>query len=86
MSLPIILPSGTVLVYGLGISSYNSVQAADPRVVFGSIYQVWAGGDPFYSANDYIMFDARLATVVIYGNYPYTQVDARLATKMSPPL
>lgn len=85
-ALPIILPAGEVLVYGLGVNSYNGFTTNLPNLVFGYIHQVYDGGNTYVYGNDWVMFDKNQITgVLYYGGQPYTQLPARLVTKQITP-
>jgi hypothetical protein len=86
--LPIDLPSGHVLIYGMGTTvSPSGISNIDPTgsLRWGSVYQIWNGGATYIYGGDNVMFNeddvvCRLA----YNNIPYTQVPAKLVTKQQP--
>lgn len=82
MSVPITLPEGFVLVYGRGSTqSVSGIIPDNTSIRFGSIYQVWAGGEVFVYGGTSVMFNpddafCRLA----WDGRPYTMIEyARLA-------
>lgn len=83
--LPISLATGHVLIYGLG--SPNSPSGisgvdADAPLRWGSVYQVWAGGETYIYGGDNVMFNENdVVCRLAYNGIPYTEVPARLATK-----
>lgn len=88
MALPIVIPSGYIVVYGESVTSNSGIVVDSTRFRFGSVYQVWSGGETFVYGGDEVMFDkgnveARLA-------YPqseylnYNLIKADLATKQQP--
>ena len=83
--LPIYLPNGIVAVYGLGGYNGNVIPYEDTDVRFGTIYQVYDGGAVFVYNNDSVMFkESQIVGRVIYNDYPYTLIPARLVTKQNP--
>lgn len=87
-TLPIILPTGYVAVYGTGSSlSPNGITNINPDgpMKWGSIYQVWPGGETYIYGNDNVMFLENDVTCRLsYSNIPYTIIPARLVTKQEP--
>lgn len=86
--LPITLATGQIAVYGMGtavspsgISNIN----ADGVFRWGSVYQVWPGGETYIYGGDNVMFNNNdVVCRLSYNNIPYTIVPARLATKQEP--
>lgn len=82
-TLPIILPAGTVAVYGVGdIGMMPSGAIIPTEYRFGTIYNIWDGGAPYVYGGDIIYWKetdtlTRLAT----SGGTYTIVPARLATQ-----
>lgn len=87
-SLPFTLKAGQVLVYGMGTDvspSGISNISADGALRWGSIYQVWPGGETYIYGGDNVMFNENdVVCRLAYNNIPYTVVPARLATKQDP--
>lgn len=80
--LPIILPSGEILVYGLGVNEAYGMTTNNPNRVFGLIHQIYDGAQTYIYGGDLVIFDKTTATgVLYYGGQPYTQIPARLVTK-----
>lgn len=85
-SLPIILPSGQVLVYGLGFNTAEGFTTNLPNLVFGIVQQVYDGGQTYVYSNDLVMFDKNQITgVLYYAGQPYTQLPLTLVTKVEIP-
>lgn len=87
MSVPINLPIGYVLVYGMGTgvsSSGIQLPTEQSPLRFGTIYQIWDGGAPFIYGNDNVMFDNNDGVRLVFSNIPYTMIPARLVTKEEP--
>lgn len=85
MSIPVIIPRGYIVVYGESLESPNGLVVGNTNFRFGSVYQIWSGGETYVYGGDNVMFDvnkveARLA-------YPpseylnYSLIPARLVTK-----
>lgn len=90
MPLPINLPVGVVVVYGMGTtvsaSGVSNISETDPTR-YGYIYQTYSGGSVFVYDGDSVMFNNdNVLGRVIYNEYPYTMIPARLVTKENPPL
>lgn len=88
MALPITLASGYVAIYGTGTTQSPSGIAntsADGNIRWGEVYQVWSGGDAYVYGGDIVQFDNRQVTSrLLYNDYTYTVVPARLVTKNNP--
>lgn len=87
-TLPTILANGVVAIYGVGgyISASGVIPNGETDFRFGLINKVYAGGSVFVYDNDEVMFrDADVITRVLYNDYPYTLIPARLVTKQEPP-
>lgn len=87
--LPITLATGQVAIYGTGTTvSPNGLSNinADGILRWGSIYQVWPGGETYIYGNDNVMFNEKdvVCRIVSSANIPYTIIPARLATKQEP--
>jgi hypothetical protein len=86
--LPISLPAGHVLVYGMGTTvSPSGVEntSASGGLRWGNIYQIWDGGETYVYGGDNIMFkETDVVCRLAYGGIPYTLVPARLATIQEP--
>lgn len=82
MALPIVLKAGTIAVYGPGsIGTMPSGAVLEPRYRFGTVYNIWAGGETYVYGGNVVYWEegkqqARLATTG--GNY--TILPARLVT------
>ena len=83
-TLPIVLPTGYIAVYGTGTTvSPSGIGNIDPSGImrWGTVYQIWDGGAPFIYGGDSVMFkETDVTTRLAYGGIPYTIVPARLAT------
>jgi hypothetical protein len=86
MSIPIILPTGMVAVYGngnQGITETGVIIEGTQR--YGTIYNIWSGGAPYIYGGDKIIFNesdvnCRIATS---NGLTYTILPARLVTKQT---
>lgn len=86
MSVPITLPSGYVLIYGRYYPSNGGVYPDNDKWRFGTIYQVWDGGQVFVYGGDEVMFNTEAVLVTLnYNNNPYQMIPARLVTKQITP-
>lgn len=88
-SLPLYLPVGFIMVYGMGTTtSVNGVQVPNPQspLRFGTVYQVWEGGRVFVYEGDSVMFKNDDGVRLVFDNIPYTIIPARFITKESPPV
>ena len=87
-NLPIDLAAGHILIYGMGTSQSPSGignLSADGLLRWGSVYQIWAGGETYIYGGDNVMFNENdVVCRVSYLGIPYTEVPARLATKQNP--
>ncbi len=86
MSLPIVLPTGYVLIYGEGMTRNNTggtsqIVADNTDFRFGTVYQIWSGGTPFIYGSGMVMFNnSDVQCRLLYNDYPYTLIHAaRLA-------
>ena len=87
-ALPTILSNGVIAIYGIGIyvSDSGVVVSADSDFRFGSVNKVYDGGAVFVYGGDTVMFkESEVITRLIYNDYPYTLIPARLVTKDQPP-
>ena len=92
MSLPIILPSGIVAVYGAGVQASNPDTAMPSGVIlpsdfrYGTVYNIWDGGATYIYGGDVIYWkeDNTVVRIVTENNLTYSLVPARLATKDTP--
>lgn len=88
MSLPLVLPNGTVAVYGRGAEASTPQTALPSGIVLepmykaGTVYHIWDGGQTFVYGGDVIYWKDgnELSRVVTSDNITYTIVPARLAT------
>ena len=81
-TVPINLGYGQELIYGEGVAvGVMGVQSEQDRFRFGSIYQIYDGGEVFFAVGSSVMFDInQIETRLKYQNYYYTLIDqARLA-------
>lgn len=81
-TVPIKLGYGQVLIYGSGLATgVMDVSAEEARLVFGSIYQIYDGGEVFFPVGSSVMFDVtQIEARLKYQNYYYTLINqARLA-------
>ena len=85
MSVPIILPNGSILVYGWGTARDGSegfVTPSTQRFVFGTVYQIWDGGSPFIYGGDQVMWkDGSELCKLVYAGKPYTFLEFKAASK-----
>lgn len=86
--LPITLSAGQVAIYGMGTtvspSGIGNI-TADGVFRWGSIYQVWPGGETYIYGGDNVMFNEKdVVCRLAYSGIPYTIVPANLATKQDP--
>lgn len=88
MSIPITLPSGSILIYGWGVEqSLNAIVPNNTVFKFGTVYKIWDGGAAFIYGGDQVMWKEGTETAKLaYGGNPYTQIPARLVTKQEPPV
>jgi len=88
---PIILPVGFILVYGLGVEqSQSGITPENTVFKFGSVYQIWDGGEVFVYGGDSVMFkESDVTCRLAIGTDPnnvYTMIPARLVTREDIPL
>lgn len=88
MALPIILPSGTIAVYGVGQSgAMPSGVIVETTWRFGTIYNIWDGGATFVYGGDVVMWkDGNEYTRLATTEGTWTIIPARLVTKDIPPI
>lgn len=82
MSVPITLQEGQVLIYGRGtLEGFSGLQAENQIVKFGTIYQIWDGGEVFIYGGQSVFFNEKdVICRLAYNNYPYTLIEvAKLA-------
>lgn len=86
MTLPIVLSAGEIAVYGPGDTSGTmpSGSVIPSSFVFGTVYNIWAGGETYVYGGDVVMWKkgsevVQLATV----GGTYTILPARLVTQDS---
>lgn len=92
MSFPIVLPFGTVAVYGSGVTASTPQTALpsgiilEPTMVYGTVSAVWDGGHPYVYGGDVIYWKQgeQVGRIVTGDNITYTIVPARLATIDNP--
>ena len=82
-TLPIILPSGYVAVYGIGGSgAMPSGAIVQSEFRFGTIYNIWDGGATYIYGGDVVMWkDGSELTRIATTTAVYTVLPARLVTK-----
>ena len=82
-TLPIILPAGSIAIYGWGYDTSNSGIVPDNTAFkFGTIYQIWDGGATYIYGGDEVMWTGGTEQCKLaYSGNPYTIVKARLVTK-----
>lgn len=82
-SLPIILPSGVVAIYGYGYTnSYNGIAPDNIIFKFGTVYDIWAGGAAYIYGGDQVMWkEGDEQCKLAYSGNPYTLIEAKLVTK-----
>lgn len=81
-TVPINLGYGQVLIYGAGLATgVMGVRPEEDRFRFGTIYQIYEGGETYFSVGQSVMFDITQIEVKLdYQNYYYTLINqARLA-------
>lgn len=82
-TLPIVLASGTIAVYGIGTAGTTPAGATLPENYrYGSVYNIWSGGETYVYGGNVVYWEegtenVRLATA---GGI-YTILPARLVTK-----
>lgn len=83
MAIPVILPTGTILVYGRGIEqSASGLVVEDTSIKFANVYQVWQGGEVFVYAGDNVMFGPNdVICTLAQNNIPYTMLKFSGVTK-----
>lgn len=82
VSLPFTLPQGKLSIYGLGVNNLSGLRPNMPNIVFGTVNDVWAGGETYFYPGDWVLFDKSRADMVLYyGNDPYTIINANDAFK-----
>lgn len=87
-TLPIILPTGYIAVYGIGnIGAMPSGAVIQENYRFGTIYNIWDGGAAYIYGQDVVFWkngdeQTRLATA----GGTYTILPARLVTIDIPPI
>lgn len=82
-TLPIILPAGFIAVYGQGTSGIMPSGAVTPaNVLFGSVYNIWAGGQTYVYGGDVVYWqdDKNIVRLATAGG-TFTLLPARLVTK-----
>lgn len=87
MSIPIILQPGQVAIYGLGHECFVPSLGIPNNTnwVYGIVEKVWDGGGVYVYGGDMVQFRKDEARVVTYVNgWPYTIIEARLATLLEP--
>ncbi len=88
MAVPIVLPSGYILVYGENIQSPSGMVVGNTNFRFGSVYQIWSGGETFVYGGDIVMFDRdKIETRLAYPTSEYlnySMIQMRLVTKQEP--
>jgi len=88
MSLPIVLPFGTVAVYGDGVQGSTPQTAMPsgaiipPNYRYGTVYNIWAGGEAYVYGGDIVYWKEgdQIARVVTSNNLTYSIVPAKLVT------
>lgn len=88
MSLPIVLPFGTVAVYGDGVQGSTPQTAMpsgaiiEPSYKYGTVYHIWSGGESYVYGGDIVYWKdgSQLARIVTAENITYTVLPARLVT------
>lgn len=87
-AIPITLSVGQIAIYGMGTAVSPSGIAnttANGVIKWGTVSQVWPGGETYIYGNDNVMFNENdVVCRLSYNDYPYTIVPARLATKQEP--
>ncbi len=63
------------------------ITPATTQIKFGTVYQIWGGGDQsFYFGEEVMWKDGDEYCKLTYSGNPYTQIAAKLVTKIEPPL
>ena len=84
MSLPIILSTGQIAIYGSGalVSSNGIIVNPFNEYKYGSVYHIWAGGETYIYGFDSVAFRERdVVNRINYGDDTFTIVPARLVTR-----
>lgn len=87
-ALPTILPNGVIAVYGMGgyTSDMGLTVRADSDFRFGHVDKVYDGGAVFVYGGDEVLFrEADVTYRLIFNDYPYTIIPARLVANQGPP-
>lgn len=82
MSLPIILQNGYILIYGLGNpTGISGLVPNDLNVKYGTVYQIWNGGELFIYPNQSVLFKEQdVYCRLAWAAWPYTLIQvAKLA-------
>ncbi len=82
MPVPITLQEGQVLIYGNGTEQgFSGLVPSNSVVKFGTIYQIWDGGEVFIYGGSSVFFNEKdVVCRLAYNNYPYTLIEvARVA-------
>lgn len=87
-SLPITLPVGVVAVYGNGSQTPTPQGIINPPgTLWGSIYNVWDGGQVFVYGGDTVSFRNKdVICRLAIGSAHYTILPCKLVTKENPVL
>ena len=90
MSLPVVLSNGTVAVYGAGVSGVPMPSGAviEPNYRFGTVYNIWDGGEPYIYGGDVVSWKEgdQITRIATSNNLTYTILPARLVTIDAPPV
>jgi hypothetical protein len=85
---PIILPSGVIAVYGVGLATASTSGFVPTEgYLFGVVDKVWDGGETFVYGGDSVLFsDKDVIERLTFTSGTYTLIPARLVTKEEPAL
>lgn len=94
MSLPVVLSNGTIAVYGSGVigstpqTAMPSGAILEPNYRYGTVYNIWAGGQPYVYGGDVVSWKEgdQITRIATANNITYTILPARLVTIDAPPV
>lgn len=86
MSLPLVLPAGTIAVYGIGTTAPDRAPSGllvPENFRMGTVYNIWDGGAAYVYGGDVVFWrdGSDNVKIVTQENLTYTILPARLVTK-----